>query len=230
MTQINITPVDVEAVELSTKDAVALAERNQISFVITNQNEYDRISEDLRTIKSRFKEIENQRKEITAPMDNAKKQVMDLFRKPLDLLEKAEKIIKSAMSEYTIAQEKAAEAERKRLQELAEKAAEAERKKLQAKIEKAEATGNLAKVEELQTKKEEVTPIPVPFVAPKIETPKGVSYKDKWTGEVIDINQVPREYLVANQSAIDKILQATKGTIQIPGVKIIYEKITVSRL
>ena len=68
-----------------------------------------------------------------------------------------------------------------------------------------------------------------PVVAPKIETPKGMSYRDNWTAEVFDINSVPREYLIANMTMLNNFAKYTKGSIPIPGVKFNCEKIAAGR-
>jgi hypothetical protein len=61
------------------------------------------------------------------------------------------------------------------------------------------------------------------------EKPPGVSYRDKWTAEVVDVKVLPREYMVPNQQALDKFAGAMKGSIPIPGVKFHKEKIMASR-
>lgn len=47
----------------------------------------------------------------------------------------------------------------------------------------------------------------------------GTSIREVWKAVVTDINQIPREYMIVNQAALDKIAQATKGALQIPGVR-----------
>ena len=199
------------------------------SIKITSQLEYETAADVLKKIKSRYKEIEGQRKEITAPLDNAKKAVMDLFRNPLELLEKAEKTVKGLMIGYTEEQERKAREEQRKLEELARKKAEDERKKLEAQKARAKASGKEEKAETIQEKNENIQPVFVPVIAPVIETPKGVSYREKWTAKVIDENLIPREYLIVNQSALDKVAQATKGSIKIAGVEFVSEKILASR-
>ena len=167
-------------------------------------------------------------KSITGPIDAAKKAVMDLFRKPLELLSGAETKIKGLMTDYTNEQERKAKEDQERLEKLAEKEAEKEKKKIDAKIERAEASGNLDKVEELQAQKETITPLEVPVVSapPKAE---GVSYRETWKAIVKDFKLLPDEYKLPNQSALDKVAQATKGKIPIPGVEFKMEKTTIIR-
>ena len=226
--QITVKPIDVEKIETKTADVVTYYNTSK-NIVIIDQAGYEQANELLKKIKSRMKELDTERKTITVPLDDAKKAAMELFRKPMELLQTAETVIKKAMITHTAEQEAKARAEQERLRKLAEAEAEKKRKAVQAKIARAEAAGKTEKAEELELLKETIEPIAVPVIAPAIETPKGISYRDKWTAQVIDESLVPREYLMVNQQALDKVAQATKGTLKIAGVKFIVEKIVSSR-
>lgn len=225
----NITVnINTKQEQQKTADVPALCKKAEI--VIHNQDDYNTASDVLKEVKSRYKELDTQRKNITKPLDDAKKAVMELFRQPLDLLGKAESKIKSLMIGYTAEQEKKAREEQQKLQKLAEAEAEKERKKLEAKIERAKASGKEEKAEELEMQKEAIIPIDVPVVTANIEQPKGISYKEKWTAEVFDFKLLPDEYKLPNQQALDKIANATKGSVPIPGVKFKSEKISSVRV
>ena len=196
---------------------------------ILNQQVYDAAAVILSSVKAKYKELDEKRKGITKPMDAAKKAVMDVYKPKLDLLSDTEKSIKKMMLDYTDEQGKKAIDEQKRLQELADKETERQKKLLDARIEKAEASGKTDKVEELQAKKEDITPVFVPVISPQITQPKSVSYKMKWSARVIDETLVPREYLIVNQQALDKIAVATKGSLKIAGVEFISEKTLASK-
>lgn len=219
--------IDTSEEQRKTSDVPALCQKAEL--IISNQTDYEIASTVLSEVKSRYKELDTQRKEITKPIDTAKKAVMELFRSPLELLEKAESKIKGLMISYTNEQERKAREEQARLQRLADAEAAKQKKILDEKIARAEAAGKAAKAEELQMQKETIVPIIAPVVAPQIETPKGVSYRDNWTAEVIDANLVPREYMIVNLQALNSIAKSTKGTLNIPGVKFNCEKILASR-
>ncbi len=222
----NITvSIDIEKEKKKTKDAVALCEV-ATELVVTNQEQLDTATGFLKQIKAKYKDIDTQRKEITKPLDEAKKNIMNFFNPVLTALEEAERKIKSAIAKFTEEQERKAREEQERLQRLAEQEAEKERKKLEAKIERAKASGKLEKAEELETQKELVQPV-VPVIAPNVEA-KGVSFREKWYAVVVDEKLVPREYMIIDQSKLDKVAQATKGTITIPGVKFEMKKIVVA--
>lgn len=218
--------IDTEKVQTST-DVTVLCKNAEIT--ISNQGDYDSAATILKAVKARYKEIDEQRKEITKPLDVAKKSVMDLFNLPLKALEKAESTIKGLMIGYTEEQQRKAREEQIRLQKLADQEAAKQKKILDEKIARAEASGKIEKVEELQQQKENVVPIIAPVIAPQIDTPKGVSYKDNWYAEIIDTNLIPREYLIPNMNMLNKIASSTKGTLTIAGVQFRSEKILSSR-
>jgi hypothetical protein len=224
----NNISVLIDTEEVSKNTDVALLCR-QADIQVANQHDYDLAADVLANVKKRYKELDAERKEITKPIDDAKKRVMELFNAPLSLLKKAEDALKRLMIDYTNEQERKAREEQLRLQRIAEKAAEEEKKKLEAKIARAEASGKEEKAENLKEELESVEPISVPVIAPQVEKPKGISYKDKWSAIVVDFSKLPDEYKLPNQSALDKVAQATKGSIAIPGVKFESEKILSSR-
>ena len=227
MSTIKVNPINTEDLEKET-NVMELANKSKY-LIISNQEQLDQAAGILVEIKKRYKELDTQRKEITNPIDAAKKSIMDLFRKPLTMLEDAEAKIKKAIIRYDDEQREIARQEQIKLQKLADQEAEKQKKLLDAKIERAEASGKVEKVEELLVQKENIVPIAAPVVAPKIDQPSGVSYKTTWTAEVVDADLIPREYMIPNIQALTKIAQATKGTLTIPGVKFVSTKIIASR-
>lgn len=227
MSNISVS-IDTDQVKSQT-DVAVLCRNAEIFSIIQHQAEYEDVALILKSVKSRYSELDKQRKEITKPIDEAKKNVMELFRTPLVLLEKAENTLKRLMIDYTTRKEKEAKEEQLRLQKIAEKAAEDEKKKLEAKIERAKASGKEEKAELLEEQKENIVPVSVPVIAPQIETPKGVSYKDNWTAVITDPNLVPREWCVPDEKALNAFAKSTKGTKQVPGVEFKCEKIISSR-
>jgi len=225
-TNINVN-INTKAEKKKAADVPALVKRAEIT--IASQAELELASEVLKEVKARYKELDTQRKSITKPIDDAKKAVMELFKDPLELLEKAESKLKRMMLGYTEEQERKAREEQLRLQRLAEQEAEKEKKKLEAKIEKAIQKGDEEKAAELELQKEMVIPVEVPVIQPKVEAPKGVSYREDWRAEIVDEKLIPREFLIPNLTALNKIAVATKGSIEIPGVKFVVNKVLVSK-
>ncbi len=249
---ITVAPIETKFAEQAQDTAIALLKTSK-ALEIKTQIDYDSAAEGLKKIKGVAKDIEAKRKEITKPLDQAKKAVMDLFRNPLALLNEAEYIVKNGLLGYTEMQEKKrreqqekldrqarAEEDRKKkaLEEQArkqeEKAAEArknaqlaeneaEKKRLEEVAKKAE-----EEAEKRRDKKEEVK-VEAPVLAPQAETPSGISYKIRWTAEVVDFKLLPNEYKLPNMPILNKMAQATKGKVPIPGVKFNSEKDVSSR-
>jgi len=60
----------------------------------------------------------------------------------------------------------------------------------------------------------------------RVQTDLGIAgQRDNWKYEVIDINLVPREYLMINASMLTPIVKASKGKIVIPGIRVFNEPI-----
>ena len=263
---IEVEPIKTDSANEFSKKAVALTQQAQ-KIVITNQKTYEGAAECLKIVKGFFGQIEEARKKITIPLDNAKKAVMDLFRVPTDELVKAEVQIKSKMIAYSNEQERLRRAEEERLRKIAQAEEdrqrkikeqqeaewrakeEAARKELErqnaliakAKNEKqrAEAEANAAKAKAEQEKAARLAEerrqqaaevyVPAPTVASKVEKPQGVSMKKLWKARVIDEKLVPREYLIVNEQMLNKVANATKGSLPIPGVQFYAEDVLASR-
>jgi hypothetical protein len=50
-------------------------------------------------------------------------------------------------------------------------------------------------------------------------TPTAITFRKTWEVEITDPNLVPREYLLIDTAALRKVCVATKGQIQVPGVR-----------
>lgn len=117
----------------------------------------------------------------------------------IDPLDKAERVVKKALSDYMIAEQ--AKAEKARL--------ELEEKRLAEEAARKESGG-------------EVTDELIEDVVPVADIPKvkGVSGVEKWDWEVVDFNLIPREYLTIDEVAINKAVRAMKDKTDIPGIKV----------
>ena len=249
--QITVAPIEITVADHARDDAVALYEQAR-RVVITAQPDYEMAGGLLQKVKKKAREFDGQRKEITKPMDEAKSKAMALFKPPLDMLKEAECHLKRDMIDYTNEQERKRreqeeklrrqaaaeearkkraleeqarkkEAEARRLREEAEKANAEERERLEAEASKKEAEA------EARREKAEDVHVEAPVLAPTIEKPAGISYAVKWTAQVLDKKAVPEEYKLINESALNKVAQATKGSIAIPGVVFTSEKVVSSR-
>ena len=226
--QIVVEPINMEVAVKAQEEAPVMLKKAE-AIVIFNQDQYEGANGVLRAVKDKFKDLDSKRKTITKPLDEAKKAVMDLFRSPLEILSKAESIIKRAMITYDEEQERIRREKQRKLDEQARREEEKKRKDLEDRAKKWAEKGNESKAEELQEQAEDVH-VEAQVIAPITEKPKGVSYKERWHAEVTDETKVPREYMQINMQALNKVAQATKGALKIPGVEFKMERELASRM
>ena len=216
---IDITPETQAIVDKSENFALEIQ-----TFKVIDQEDYSTAGNYLRDIKGATKQLNDLRKSMTAPLDESKKRIMEFFRKPLDILSKAEGALKCGMLTYQQEQERKRREEEARLQEKARKEAE----RLAARAEKAEANGNIEKAETLRQEAQEKEML-TPVVASPVEKVAGISTKKVWKFEIVNEDLIPREYMIADEARIGKVVRATAGTLTIPGVRIYAEDVLAAR-
>jgi membrane protein involved in colicin uptake len=98
------------------------------NYEITNHQMYEFAADDLKSIKSLMKRVEEQRTSQVSPLNTEVKRINAEYKEPMNWLESAEQILKGKILHYTQAQERiAAEAQRK-----ADEAARQERARIEA--------------------------------------------------------------------------------------------------
>lgn len=217
---ITITP---ETEELVTQAKSLLDNARQ--YKITNPAQLEASAEELKRIKARAKDLDAQRREMTKPLDDSKKRIMDFFREPLQFLTDAESLIKRAILAYQSEQEKLRRAQEAKLAEQARK----ERERLEKRAEAAAAKGQEEKAEMLRDQAVEVK-APV-LAAPK--APAGIQTRELWSAEVFDAELVvasvldgalPWEAITINQAYLDAQARLHKAALNIPGVRAVSSK------
>lgn len=188
-------------------------------------------ADELKKIKAKSKDLENRRMAMTRPLDDTKKQIMDLFRQPLQFLADAESLIKRGMLSYQNEQERIRRAEQARLDEIARK----ERERLEKRAQAAEAKGQTEKAEALH---EQAETVPVPVVAHAAPRVDGISTRETWSAEVTDMRallqgvldgKVPDVAVIADMKVLNAQARALKGAMNYPGVKAVSEKVVSAR-
>ena len=227
--------------ELITTEAKQTAEQTEAlakgydNYAIVSIESFQYAAVDLSTVKAKAKDLEALRKSLTKPLDESKKKIMEFFNKPKEFLVNAEKSIKSAMIGWQNEQTRLRQAEQERLAEIQRK--ESERLRVLAEAEsariaslKTQADKILAakKVAEL-TQQSEAVAEQEAIIIPEPETVKGLSTRKVWKYEVVDINQLPAEYLIADDKMIGQMVRATQGKVPISGVRIYSEDTIISR-
>ena len=191
-------------------------------YEVSSQEDYLFANDQLGDVKKQAKTLDDRRKAITKPLDEAKKQVMDLFRPALDLLSSAEGIWKRKMLAWDNEQDRKRREEEARLREIARK----EQERLRRLAESAAAKGNTDKAERMAAMAESM---PTPVVAAPVEKASGVSFREQWDFEIVDQSAVPREYLMVDAKRIGGVVRAMKGATNIPGVRVFAQKILARR-
>lgn len=214
---------------------------------------YELAAGDLKSVKRRITELDEQRKAITKPLDTAKAAVMDLFRAPIERLQQAESQLKQAMLTYQREQERIAAEQRR----IAEANAASERARLQAEAnQRAAEAAKLAEAAEkdpfdtaaaaaaasAQFEAEVIQATAQVITAPAIqsEAPKvaGISKRVTWDAEVVSIvelcayiakNPEMSELVTPNTKALKAMATAMKDKLAIPGVNPISKESLASR-
>jgi hypothetical protein len=117
---------------------------------INSQEAAEKANEELKIIKSKWKELEAKRKTLAIPIDASKKALQDLFKPLLDRYTEAETLIKKALIVFNQKQEAIRKEEERKMQEKFEREQEKERLALEARIAKAKEKGDAIKAESLQ--------------------------------------------------------------------------------
>ena len=194
------------------------------TFVIENNEQNTNSIELLKTIKLEGKDLEERRLVLTKPLNDTLKKINGMFQPNIKSLKAIEGTVKNAslafmekmeaiqLAEQAKAEAKAQALEDKRIQKLNERAA------------KASAKGNDLMAEKLKVQAENVY-VPVVVKSTQVEQQKGISTSKKWKAEVIDKSKLPLNYLIVDQAMLNKIAIATKGTLEIPGVKFYPESV-----
>jgi len=204
----------VVVIEKRTQDLTKQA----TSIVIKDQLQYGRANNFLRAVKDLQKEIHNTFDPIVSAAYKTHQEASSKRKEHLMPAVSAEIVVKNKMIMYDDKMEAIRREEQRKIDAKARVEEERKRKELAARAEKWAAKGKIAKAEELQEQAEEVEVV-APVVAVKIEKIKGVSYSYTYSVDTVDdIDKVPREYMEVNIPALNKIAQATKGSIKIPGI------------
>lgn len=182
---VDATSIVIEA-DLATGTLAMLSGASNIAVNITDDTTYAAAADELAKIKAVSKQIDEKRKDITKPLDDEKKRVMDLVRPVTEALAGVEVALKNGLLEYTSEQERKA-------QLAAAAAAERQRKdseKLETQADKAEAAG---KVERADALREQASTAVFAAPAPSITaTPKvtGLSTRKIYSAEVTSLTEL----------------------------------------
>lgn len=227
--------------ETSTKAFLTVAQ----AYKIDSPAMYSAAADDLKKIKAKAKELEEQRKALTQPLDAVKSGIMDLFRGATEYLDQAERTLKGAMLTYSQEQERIA-AEKQRQ---AEAEAQAERDRLAAEsaqkaqeAAEAAAKGDMAAADAAQQEaailQVQSVIAPAPVVSSGAQKLSGISMRDNWKAEVTDklalvkyVLENPQyiDWLEVDMKPLNQMAKALKTNLSVPGVKAINDRTVSAR-
>lgn len=190
------------------------------TLVVLDDNDYQTAGEFGVQLKTKMAEVT----EFFAPMKkaahDAHKNVCDREKQMLAPLKSAEAILKKTMGEYVTKKER----ERREAEEKARQLAREETERKLAEAEEAERKGDL-KASEAALLDAEISDTASRSITINQQKPmtKGVTAKKDWEITGIDLEKVPDSVMGAiirpvDEKAVLKLIRASKGNIQIPGI------------
>lgn len=189
--------------EVTLNAKVTALSEEYLALKVIDGESNTRAHEALARLRTFLKQIESRRKSYLEPINQYIKYINSRFFAVIQPIEKAEHHLISEISNYRRLINESSQKEQDRLQRLAER-----------RIKQAQTLGKSLPVPEA------IAPF-VPGAPKTIETDIGkITYRIEWKAEIIDESALPREYLMPNEAKINAIVRASKGSIQIPGVRI----------
>jgi hypothetical protein len=187
------------------------------AVVIKTAGQYQAGAAELQGIKGKWKEVDEARKTLLKPINEAHDRIQAFFRQPLDFLRQAELILKRKLLAYSDEQDRLRREEQRKADEIARK----ERERIEAMAVRAALSGKVEKAEQLQERASSVVAPVIQREAPKVT---GVSTRDVWKFVIEDETAIPIEYRSIDESKIRKHVANMRGDSQIPGVRVYCEK------
>ncbi len=184
------------------------------SLEVTTPPAYTAAGDDLKLLKSKWKELDALRKTMTKPLDESKNRIMEFFRGPLACLKEAQTAVSQAMVGYNQEQEK-----KRRLEEERIRAAQLKETARLAKLaDAAKGRGDTDKATQFEQRSEDVA-FAAPVVPTKVEKVAGLAMTKVWKHRIVDLSKLPRAYMIPNESLLGYTARTGRGLTPIPGVE-----------
>jgi len=215
----NIIPITTEDVEQKSLTIIDQAK----AVKVTDADTYISAGFLWKTIGDMIKEVKDTFDPICDAAFAAHRAATSKRAKYLDPLTKAYTGVKKLMSDYDEQQIRIAQAEQRRLEEIARKEEE-ERRLMEAiaaeEILKSQGVTKEEIAQEVSAIIEEpvsVAPVVVQKSTPKLQG--GPVYRTVWKFRIKDVSKIPREYMVPDEVKIGQIVRALKKQTNIPGIE-----------
>lgn len=203
------------------------------TYSIKTTQDYEAVGGELMRIKGFRKQIDSIFDPVVSAAHAAHKEAVASKKKLTDPLDMAERSFKLAMSAYQQEQDRIARVEQERLRKIAEENARKERERLEAQAIKAIEKGQDEKAEALLEKSEQVVAF-TPIVQAETVKVAGISSRKVWKANIIDPAKVPAyisgvEIREISLGRVERYINMTGGTQQIPGIEMYEETIMSAR-
>ena len=225
----NALVLDTKEEENKLGRQVSLIEQKAESVAVNSDEDFAYAGELTKQVKQMQTKVTDYWEPMRKSTYEAYKAVTDHKKEMLDPLAAAEKILKRKMGAYTMQKEK----ERREREDALRRKAEEEMNRKLEEAAKAESAGDAFGAEMAMTEAEVMENVATTAVIkPEAPVMKGVSTQKTWKITKIDSAIVPThvqgvEIRPVDEKAILRLIKATKGAIQIPGIT--YEEdVTVS--
>ena len=230
LTTIGSNALAIEAEENETIDReVSLIERRAEGVPVMNDVEFASAGSLLKEIKQMQKKVKEYWEPLRAKAKAAYDDVLSRKKEMLDPLESAEKMLKAKMGAYSDEKNRKARMQEEAMRLLA-------RQEMERKLEEAataEAEGDVVGAEFALAEAEVMEGVASNSIV-QVKAPRadGVSRSKTWEIVEVDSSIVPvnfggEEIRPVDLKAVMRIIKASKGTVQIPGIKY-EEKTTIS--
>jgi vacuolar-type H+-ATPase subunit I/STV1 len=210
--------LEIEEREVETK-ALSIVDKAKL-IKVTDAPSYLFAGDLWKVIDATIKEVKATFDPIVEAAHKAHKEATTKRASFLDPLENAKKGVKSLMSAYDAEQDRIRLAEQKRLEEEQRKREEEERLALAVELEQ---SGEKEQAEAVLETPVPVVPVILQKATPKLEG--GPVYRTVWKFRIVDLNLIPRQYLIPDEVKIGGVVRALKGDCNIPGVEVYQERV-----
>lgn len=179
-------------------------------------------ADELNSVQKLMAGIIKRRRQITDPIDEAKRQVMDLFRPFIERCETSKDLLQSGIRDY----EQQLVAERRAAEQAAREEAARTRAELREQARAAAADGEILLADELQEQAALVPTLPVDVPDGRVA---GINLRHEWRAVVTDRKAllravadglVPDNVVTIDQRALDRAAAAHESNLHWPGVDV----------
>ena len=214
--------IDTDMADLEQeKSSIVTLVRN---FQIANAEDFTAAAEQLKTIKGSQKRVNEFFDPMIKQADQTTKDIRAKKRAFSDPLDQSEGRLKQLMLGFQQVQQRKAEDERRRLQAEADERARKEREALEKKA----AAAKKPETQERHAEAAAMVVAPVIHVASEAPKVAGISTRKIWRARVVNLEAVPREFMLVDEKKLAKFAAAMKEGAKVEGVEFYTEDILSS--